>query len=95
MCEKKTQDMQTTPAKNPFLAAADLTCHEPMWARMVGLLVTEALHRVAEMEEDELRRFLPWLLFNDGELAGASPAQLRAVQSLISSGLPPKTWPRP
>lgn len=89
------QAAQAMPAKSPFVAAAEAICNDSISGHKVGLLVSAALHRVTEMEEDELRKFLPWLLFNDGELAGASRSQLMALQAVIASGLPPTTWPRP
>lgn len=95
MSDNNTQATQTTTAKNPFLMVAEVICNDPMWGNKVGILVTEALHRVTEMEEGELRKFLPWLLFNDGELALASGAELAAIQTIIARSLPQRNWPRP
>lgn len=84
------------PPKGPSLALESIyRDYGPLIGNKLLVLVAEALHRVATMDETELRNFLPWLLYNDGELAMESGVELAALQAVIARSLPPRNWPRP
>jgi len=82
------------PPKGPSLALESIyRDYGPLIGNKLLVLVAEALHRVATMDETELRNFLPWLLYNDGELAGIGSAELAAIQGALVRNLPKHEHP--
>lgn len=93
-----TATTQPCPPLSVALKATFEPLSRPADAELIGdmvLLVEEAIHRIATMDEAELRNFLPWLLHNDGELASLGSGDLAMLQAFVLRAIPPRNWPRP
>lgn len=77
-------------AINPLISRSDVAL-----INNIVLLVEESIHRVTTMDETELRNFLPWLFYNDGELSTLKNGDLATLQVLLRGLVPKPNWPRP